>query len=201
MGLLTQQGAISARTRYDAWGAILAQQAPSGIVTTPDPSGTNAELASTDLQPIGFTGHLKDAESGLYYAKARYYDPRIARFTTEDPERGDILQPPSLHRYLYAYSNPTVYIDPTGRIAFLSDWRAYIDQTVKGYEADIDHAVARGDGGRAFMLGMGKGLASLGNMVVGGLNTTSNLVARNLYDGATYDQVPRSARKVPDKCL
>src|SRR5690606_39848369 len=32
VGLLTQQGAVSARTRYDAWGAILAQQAPSGIV-------------------------------------------------------------------------------------------------------------------------------------------------------------------------
>ena len=117
IGLLTQQGAVSARTRYDAWGAILAQQAPSGIVTTPDPEGTNAELASTDLQPIGFTGYLKDTESGLYYAKARYYDPRIARFTTEDPERGDILQPPSLHRYLYAYANPGGYVDPDGRCA------------------------------------------------------------------------------------
>jgi RHS repeat-associated protein len=74
-----------------------------------------AELLSTDNQDIGFTGYVKDVESGLYYAKARYYDPRIGRFITQDPEEGSPMQPPSLHRYLYAYANPTTHTDPSGR--------------------------------------------------------------------------------------
>jgi RHS repeat-associated protein len=74
-----------------------------------------AVLANNETQPIGFTGYLKDPESGLYYAKARYYDPQIGRFTTQDPVEGIPMQPPSLHRYLYAYANPTTYTDPTGR--------------------------------------------------------------------------------------
>ena len=113
------QGAIDSRTQYDAWGEITKQQAQdasgNGTVMPANTDGTYAELPSYDNQDVGFTGYLKDSETGLYYAKARYYDPRIARFTTEDPEEGKAMQPPSLHRYLYAYANPTVYTDPSGR--------------------------------------------------------------------------------------
>jgi len=56
-----------------------------------------------------------DRETGLYYARARYYDPELGIFLTQDPFEGQIDTPPSLHRYLYAYQNPTVYTDPTGR--------------------------------------------------------------------------------------
>ena len=76
---------------------------------------SHAVLPSDDGQPIGFTGYVKDPESGLYYAGARYYDPTIGRFTTEDPENGSPMNPPSLHRYLYAYANPATYTDSTGR--------------------------------------------------------------------------------------
>jgi len=58
-----------------------------------------------------------DRETGLYYAKARYYDPELGLFLTEDPFEGQLDTPPSLHRYLYAYQNPTVYVDPVGRSA------------------------------------------------------------------------------------
>ena len=57
-----------------------------------------------------------DRETGLYYAKARYYDPELGLFLTQDPFEGVLDTPPSLHRYLYAYQNPTVYTDPTGRV-------------------------------------------------------------------------------------
>ncbi len=113
--LTDNDGAISARTRYDAWGEIRAQQGTTGTVTTPNANSATAELLTTDQQPIGFTGYQKDEESGLYYAKARYYDPTVARFTSEDPEQGEAMTPPSLHRYLYAYGNPGVYWDPNGR--------------------------------------------------------------------------------------
>jgi RHS repeat-associated protein len=117
IALLTQQGTVSARTRYDAWGEVIAQQGAGGAVVTSLRDAANAELPEGDEQPVGFTGYIKDSESGLYYAKARYYDPAVARFTTEDPEAGKDMESPSLHRYLYAYANPTVYIDLDGRQA------------------------------------------------------------------------------------
>ena len=120
IAILTSAGAIDSRTLYDAWGEIVSQQAfdangSGGAVMTANTDGTYAELPNYDVQDVGFTGYIKDSESGLYYAKARYYDPRIARFTTVDPEEGKAMEPPSLHRYLYAYANPTVYTDPNGR--------------------------------------------------------------------------------------
>ena len=48
------------------------------------------------------------------YAKARYYDSEYGRFTTQDSYLGEIDTPPSLHRYLYAASRPTFFVDPTG---------------------------------------------------------------------------------------
>ena len=102
-------GAIQARYIYDAWG-------------------NHRRTAGTSPNPFGFTGHELDDETGLYYAKARYYDPELGLFLTQDPFEGVLDTPPSLHRYLYAYQNPTVYNDPTGqqteetdkeRIAFL----------------------------------------------------------------------------------
>jgi RHS repeat-associated protein len=37
------------------------------------------------IQPYGFTGREWDSETGLYYYRARYYDPRIGRFISKDP--------------------------------------------------------------------------------------------------------------------
>jgi RHS repeat-associated protein len=73
-----------------------------------------------------FTGHIWDEETGLYNAKARYFDPKLGRFLTQDSFLGQIDEPPSLHRYLYANANPTFYIDPTGHYSwseFKSDAR------------------------------------------------------------------------------
>ncbi|HEC95698.1 MAG TPA: hypothetical protein ENI50_01580 [Euryarchaeota archaeon] len=41
-----------------------------------------------------YTGKEKDI-TGLYYYGARYYNPEIGRFTTRDPEEGDIMNPQS----------------------------------------------------------------------------------------------------------
>lgn len=75
-----------------------------------------SELAPSKNR-FGFTGHYWDNEAGLYYAKARYYDPFTARFTQSDSFLGSIDDPPSLHRYLYANANPTAYVDEDGHSA------------------------------------------------------------------------------------
>ncbi|MCP4221070.1 MAG: RHS repeat-associated core domain-containing protein, partial [bacterium] len=55
--------------------------------------------------------------TGLVYFGARYYDPETARFLTRDSLLGQTGTPPSLHRYLYAHSNPTAYVDQNGNSA------------------------------------------------------------------------------------
>lgn len=70
-----------------------------------------------NAQHFGFTGYYFDEDTGLYYAKSRYYDPQTGRFLTEDPHPGNIQSSPSLHRYTYSYANPTTFVDPDGRFA------------------------------------------------------------------------------------
>jgi len=83
---------------YDVWGNL------------------NQET-STSESPFGFTGYIKDYETDLYYANARYYDSFTGRFLREDPLEGKVNNPPSLHRYTYGYANPTYFVDPDGRYA------------------------------------------------------------------------------------
>jgi RHS repeat-associated protein len=37
------------------------------------------------IHPYGGTGREWDSETGLYYYRARYYDPKIGRFISKDP--------------------------------------------------------------------------------------------------------------------
>ena len=79
-----------------------------------DPWGVLEGGGNESINRRIFTGKEIDQNTGLIYFGARYYDPETARFTTQDSYLGKQDEPPSLHRYLYAYSNPTVYIDLEG---------------------------------------------------------------------------------------
>ncbi|MCU0960170.1 MAG: RHS repeat-associated core domain-containing protein [Pirellulaceae bacterium] len=60
---------------------------------------------------FGFTGREHDEESGLCYYRARYYDPHLGRFLSEDPlgfEAGDA------NLYRYVQNDPVNKTDPTG---------------------------------------------------------------------------------------
>ena len=74
---------------------------------------------------FAFTGHIFDTETGLYNAKARYFDPKLGRFLTQDSFLGTQDNPPSLHRYFYAAQNPTKYVDPTGHEFTLNPDKKY----------------------------------------------------------------------------
>ena len=65
---------------------------------------------------IGYTGHKYDANTGLTYAGARYYDPQIGRFLTTDPI-AFTGSPFSFNRYSYANNSPYGYTDPTGMVS------------------------------------------------------------------------------------
>jgi RHS repeat-associated protein len=62
----------------------------------------------------GYTGQEYDAEAGLLYLRARYYDPQIGRFISADPFWGRLEEPASQNRYAYVHNNPLLYTDPLG---------------------------------------------------------------------------------------
>jgi len=65
-----------------------------------------------------FTGHERDAETGLDYFGARYYRPQVGRFTTVDPLQStaeNLVDPQRWNRYAYVRNNPLKYTDPDGR--------------------------------------------------------------------------------------
>src|SRR5262249_31950337 len=61
------------------------------------------------------TGEQIAPHVGFYYLRARYDDQTTGRFITTDPVLGNIFDPVSLHRYLYANANPVNNRDPSGR--------------------------------------------------------------------------------------
>jgi RHS repeat-associated protein len=63
---------------------------------------------------IRYAGEFYDAETGLYYLRARYYDPYVGRFISEDSYWGEDTNPLSLNLYTYCANNPILYVDPTG---------------------------------------------------------------------------------------
>ncbi len=73
-------------------------------------STTGSRPATAVINPFGYGGQYTDAESGLQYLRARYYDPDSAQFVSRDPLVG-------LTRSAYGYvsSNPLNGTDPTGR--------------------------------------------------------------------------------------
>jgi RHS repeat-associated protein len=56
-----------------------------------------------------------DSDLGLYYMRARYYNPLTGRFMSRDPEDGIPTDPKTLHKYIYAGGDPVNALDPTGR--------------------------------------------------------------------------------------
>ncbi|MBR0568974.1 RHS domain-containing protein, partial [Azoarcus sp. L1K30] len=61
-------------------------------------------------QPIRFQGQWLDEESGLYYNRYRYYDPRQGRYVTQDP----IGLMGGVNIYSYAACNPLSFVDFNG---------------------------------------------------------------------------------------
>ncbi|MGH7663738.1 MAG: RHS repeat-associated core domain-containing protein [Gemmatimonadaceae bacterium] len=68
-------------------------------------------------QPLRFTAREYDSETELYYYRARYYDPDITRFISEDP----IGLAGGINPFAYVGNDPINRRDPTG----LTCWGMY----------------------------------------------------------------------------
>jgi RHS repeat-associated protein len=50
-----------------------------------DSFGKQTSSSGSLLNPFQYTGREFDSETGLYFYRARYYDPQVGRFASEDP--------------------------------------------------------------------------------------------------------------------
>ncbi len=105
----------------DALGSSLAlstTQGNAGTTYTYEPFGKTT-VTGTSLNPFQFTGREHEGPAvggvdgtGLYYYRARYYQPRLQRFLSEDPIGflgGDV------NLYGYVGQNPVLWTDPSGQ--------------------------------------------------------------------------------------
>ncbi|MBN1536356.1 MAG: RHS repeat-associated core domain-containing protein [Anaerolineales bacterium] len=90
-------GEVVLARAYDPYGSLVENNAYDGVTT-----------------PYGYTGEYTDAASGMVYLRARYYNPAQGRFVSRDVWEGDEIKPLSYNSWVYAYSNPTNIIDPSG---------------------------------------------------------------------------------------
>ncbi len=114
------QGDTASSTRQypitDGSGNVKYLTSSTGTTVTTyayDPYGKQIS-GSTTASNYTFQSEQKDAESGLTYLRARYYDPSIGRFTGQDPLSGDLGNPATQNGYNYANNNPVNLSDPTG---------------------------------------------------------------------------------------
>ena len=92
-GLVASNGAVVVRYDYDVYGRVRWQE---------------GERANS-FRYVAQVGHATDEETGLIYMRARYYDPEIGRFVSEDPGQNTV------NWYWYADGNPVNNYDVTGR--------------------------------------------------------------------------------------
>jgi RHS repeat-associated protein len=95
----------------DHLGSIVRETDAAGVVSLTrkyDPYGNQVEGNATG--GYAYTAREWDPEINLYYYRARFYDPKIGRFISEDPtgQRGG----PNLYRYVR--NSPVLFSDPSG---------------------------------------------------------------------------------------
>ncbi len=107
---------VAAYYIYDGGMSVRALSDEDGTITDTyvfDAFGNETARTGNSDNFYGFQGEQKD-ETGLYYLRARYMDPSTGTFTTMDTYAGRISDPMSLHKYMFANSNPVKYCDPSG---------------------------------------------------------------------------------------
>ncbi|AUX39555.1 hypothetical protein SOCE26_009480 [Sorangium cellulosum] len=75
-----------------------------------DPWGGMERREGDAEAPLGFLGQIADEETGLYYNRYRYYDPRLGRYLSPDP----LGVYGGLNLFAYADNDPSTHVDPEG---------------------------------------------------------------------------------------
>jgi RHS repeat-associated protein len=178
----------------DALGSVVALTDGTGAIQTQysyGPYGNTAANGVASTNPLQYAGREADP-TGLYYYRARYYDPQIGRFISEDP----IGFVGGSNFYAYALDNPMNYRDPSGEFVPLVTGAIGLGT---GFLGDIGGQLLSGkslgnldwtEAGVAAGVGAAAGAAApfvatgyLGAAVLGGLANLSQTLITNHLEG------------------
>ncbi|MDN4066262.1 RHS repeat-associated core domain-containing protein [Paenibacillus vini] len=95
--LTDEQGSVTDRYTYGIYGEL-------------------EEHEGSTHQPFQYNGRdgVMTDPNGLYYMRARYYDPQLKRFLNRDVILGDLTDGQTLNRFAYVNGDPVGYVDPLG---------------------------------------------------------------------------------------
>ena len=111
--LAMDRSSVASFYETDGLGSVTSLSNSAGALAetyTRDSFGRQTGSTGSLTNPFQYTGREFDAETSLYYYRARYYDRSTGRFLSEDPLRGVLRH----NRYRYASNTPTVLKDPMG---------------------------------------------------------------------------------------
>ena len=143
----------------------------------------------------GFTGKEWDPDVGLYYFNARWYDPELGRFISEDPA----ADPNNCNLYSYCGNNPIVRSDPTGQFWWLlimallngiensakggSFFGGFCQGAITSFAGGVVGSAVSGavDGAFGMSAATNLGISTLSGAVAGGI--TGSLMGGNFWSG------------------
>ncbi|MFN0314570.1 MAG: RHS repeat-associated core domain-containing protein [Burkholderiales bacterium] len=139
--LLTGLGIDEAIARYtaaglrtylsDALGSVIAQtRADRSVVNRYRYSGygETTATAADEGNSVQYTARENDA-TGLFFYRARYYDPVLKRFVSEDP----IGLAGGINAHAYVNGDPITYTDPLGLQASWASWGRFLKKGAPYY--------------------------------------------------------------------
>ncbi len=101
----------------DALGSTVALADSAGTVQTEytyEPFGVTSVTGAPNSNSFQYTGRENDG-TNFYYYRARYYQPALQRFASEDP----IGFSGGINFFSYVYNNPLEFTDPYGLDAYM----------------------------------------------------------------------------------
>jgi RHS repeat-associated protein len=96
------------------WGQLVDSEGQVSLAQSYDPFGVPFEASGSGASDFGYTGEWWDSYTELLFLRARYYDPAVGRFLSEDTKPGIAYLPKSLNIYAYGWNNPVSFTDPSG---------------------------------------------------------------------------------------
>ena len=172
----------------DALGSSIALTNAAGTVQTEysyEPFGKTTVTGASNTSSYQYTGRENDG-TGLYYYRARYYNPVLQHFISEDPiefEGGDV------NLYAYIWNDPVNYTDPSGQLPLAAiaaacaggaAMNAAMDLGVAALSGrkvtlgDVASSAASGCGAGVIGFGLGKALSRVADVAKAGKGLAEN---------------------------